>query len=88
MHPERKSVEVKSRMAPSLKKEAEKYLRSYDINISHGIKLFFQAVVQARGLPFDLRPNEETKEAMNEHKKGKLKTYDTYDEMMKDIDKE
>ncbi|MFI4937289.1 MAG: type II toxin-antitoxin system RelB/DinJ family antitoxin [Candidatus Berkiellales bacterium] len=88
MHPERKSIEVKSRMEPSLKAQAEKYLRNYDINISHGIKLFFQAVVQAKGLPFDLRPNKETQEAMDEHKKGKLKTYNTYDEMMKDIDKE
>lgn len=88
MHPEKKSVEVKSRMEPSLKREAEKYLHNYDINISHGIKLFFQAVVQAKGLPFDLRPNKETKEAMEEHKAGNLKTYDSYDEMMKDIDKE
>ena len=88
MHPERKSAEVKSRIEPSLKKKAQKYLGNYDIKISHGIKLFFQAVVEAKGLPFDLRPNKETHEAMEEHKKGKLKTYNTYDDMMKDIDKE
>jgi nucleoside-diphosphate-sugar epimerase len=35
-----------------------------------------------------LRPNKETRAAMEEHKAGKLKTYDNYDEMMKDIDKE
>ena len=88
MQPERKSSEVKARIEPSLKKEAEKYLHHYDIKISHGIKLFLQAVVQAKGLPFDLRPNIKTQEAMNEHKTEKLKNYDTYDEMMKDIDKE
>ncbi len=88
MQPERKSTEVKARIEPSLKKEAEKYLHNYDIKISHGIKLFFQAVVQAKGLPFDLRPSKETQAAIEEHKNKTLQTYDTYDDMMKDIDKE
>lgn len=88
MHSEKKSVEVKSRMEPSLKNKAEKYLRHYDINTSHAIKLFYMAVVQAKGLPFDLRPNIETQKAMKEHETGELDTYDTYDEMMKDIKKE
>lgn len=30
----------------------------------------------------------ETKEAMQEHKNGSLRTYDSYDEMMDDIEKE
>ena len=88
MQSERKSSEVKARIEPSLKREASKYLHNYDINISHGIKLFLQAVVQAKGLPFDLRPNKETLAAMEEHQTNQLKTYDNYDDMMKDIDKE
>jgi DNA-damage-inducible protein J len=88
MNPERKTAEVKARIEPSLKKAAEKYLKHYDISASHGIKLFFQAVVDAKGLPFDLRPSKETKEAMAEHKTGNLKTYSSYDDMMADIDSE
>ena len=88
MNPERKTAEVKARIEPSLKKDAEKYLHNYHITASQGIKLFFQAVVEAKGLPFDLRPNQETREAMKEHKKGNLQTYSSYDEMMEDIDKE
>ncbi len=87
-HIERKTEEVKARIEPSLKKAAEKYLRNYDLSTSHSIKLFFQAVVDAKGLPFDLRPNLETRKAMDEHKQGALKTYSSYDEMMGDIDLE
>lgn len=88
MNPERKTAEVKARIEPSLKKKAQKYLDVYDINTSHAIKLFFQAVVEAKGLPFDLRPNKETREAIEEHKTKKLKTYSSYQDMMKDIDEE
>lgn len=88
MHAERKTAEVKSRIEPSVKKEATKYLKQYDISLSHGIKLFLLEVVAAKGLPFDLRPNKETLAAMEEIEKGGLKTYSSYEDMMKDIDDE
>ena len=88
MMPERKTAEVKSRIEPSIKKEAARYLRQYDISLSHGIKLFLLEVVAAKGLPFDLRPNKETRAAIKEIEKGGLKTYSSYEDMMKDIDDE
>lgn len=84
---EKKTTEVKAHIEPSLKKKAEEYLRNYHITVSHSIKLFFQAVIEAKGLPFDLRPSQETLEAMEEHKTKNLKTYSSYEKMMKDIDK-
>lgn len=86
MNPERKTAEVKARIEPSLKKAAEKYLSNYHISASQGINLFFKAVVEAQGLPFDLRPNLETRKAIEELKQKDRKTYSTYEEMMNDID--
>lgn len=88
MNTEKKSVEVKARMAPSLKKDAERYLGNYQITASQAINFFYRAVVEAKGLPFDLRPNAKTLAAMDEHDRAALKTYSSYEDMMKDIDSE
>ena len=85
---ELKTVEVKARMEPSLKLKAEKYFNHYQLSTSQAINLFFQNVVATHGLPFDLRPSKQTKEAMDELKKGGLKGYTSYEDMMDDIDKE
>ena len=60
--------EIRSRIEPELKDEAQAVLNSVGLNISDAIRLFLRQVVATRGLPFDLReaPNATTQAAMLE----------------------
>lgn len=60
------STEIRSRIEPELKKEAQNVLNRFGLNLSDAIRLFLRQVVAAKGLPFDIRevPNTQTKAAM------------------------
>lgn len=62
------STEIRSRIEPELKEEAQEVLSNFGLNLSDAIRLFLRQVVAARGLPFELReiPNAQTKAAMLE----------------------
>jgi DNA-damage-inducible protein J len=60
--------EIRSRIEPELKDEAQAVLGRVGLNISDAIRLFLRQVVVARGLPFEVReyPNATTQAAMRE----------------------
>ena len=60
--------EIRSRIEPELKDEAQAALARVGLNISDAIRLFLRQVVVAKGLPFDVRedPNFVTQAAMLE----------------------
>ena len=90
---ERKTSEVKTRIEPSTKAKAVRYLDKYDMSLSHAIRLFLLKVVEQKGLPFDLRLKPGDREAIDEieyaiKNPDKVKTYSSLEEMYKDLDKD
>ncbi len=70
--------EIRSRIEPDLKDEAQAVLSRVGLNISDAIRLFLRQVVVARGLPFEVReyPNATTQAAMLEARQTRAR-YDT-----------
>jgi len=70
--------EIRSRIEPELKDEAQAVLSRVGLNISDAIRLFLRQVVAARGLPFEVReyPNATTQDAMLEARQAPAR-YDT-----------
>jgi DNA-damage-inducible protein J len=60
--------EIRSRIEPELKEEAQDVLSRVGLNISDAIRLFLRQVVAAKGLPFEVRevPNAASQAAMLE----------------------
>jgi DNA-damage-inducible protein J len=60
--------EIRSRIEPELKDEAQDVLSRVGLNISDAIRLFLRKVVAVKGLPFDIReiPNATTRAAILE----------------------
>ena len=79
--------EIRSRIEPDLKDEAQAVLSRVGLNISDAIRLFLRQVVVARGLPFDLRetPNATTQSAMLEARQTRAR-YDTAGDLIDGIE--
>ena len=62
------NTEIRSRIEPELKDEAQAVLNRFGLNLSDAVRLFLRQVVAVKGLPFDIRevPNAQTKAAMLE----------------------
>lgn len=60
--------EIRSRIEPELKDEAQEVLGRVGLNISDAIRLFLRQVVAVKGLPFEIRetPNATTRAAILE----------------------
>jgi DNA-damage-inducible protein J len=69
------SSEIRSRIEPELKEEAQDVLNRFGLNLSDAIRLFLRQVVAAKGLPFDIRevPNAQTKAAMLEARQARAR---------------
>lgn len=85
-----KSTEVRARIEPELKAEAESILKSIGLSTSELITMTMRQVVMLRGLPFTARiPNNETIAAIKEHEKNKkaevVISYDSVDSMFTEI---
>lgn len=90
MKPQRKTeatLEVKGRVLPSTKRDAEEVFRHYQLSTSQAINLFFHSVAESKSLCLNLKmPNKETIQAMDDVKKGVgLKKFDTAQEMLDDL---
>ena len=72
------TTEIRSRIEPDLKDEAQAVLSRVGLNISDAIRLFLRQVVAARGLPFEVKeiPNAATQAAMLEARQTRAR-YDT-----------
>jgi DNA-damage-inducible protein J len=80
---------VQARIDGEIEEEAAAALASMGLTISDAVRLMLTRVAQEHALPFDpLIPNAETFETMQEARHGKLKSFDTLDDLMADIDAE
>lgn len=83
-----KSVSVRARLEPGLKKETERILDELGINTTEAIRIFFKQVKLQKGLPFDLKiPNEITHQAIRDANSRKdLKEVKSTDDLFDDLD--
>ena len=82
------TTEIRSRIEPELKEEAQDILSRVGLNISDAIRLFLRQVVAARGLPFDVReiPNATTRAAMLEARQTRAR-YDTAKDLFDELER-
>lgn len=77
---------VHARVSPTLKKRAEGILARVGLNPSDAVRLLYSQVVEVQGLPFPVRiPNAETRKALAEARSGKLKGFDSVEELFADL---
>lgn len=80
------------RIEPNVKLKAEETLNDLGLSITEAINVFLNQVILNDGIPFEIkkpRYNKETIQAMEDTKNGKnlSKTFDSVDEMFKELDK-
>lgn len=79
---------IRVRLDKELKSEASEILSAMGLSISDLVRMTLTKLVNERDIPFSTYvPNKETIEAMNE-KPGELKTYSSFAELLKEVDKE
>ena len=82
-----KAATIHTRIDAELKQSAEKIIHALGLKPAQAINAFYAQIVQVRGLPFELKlPNEETIKAMKELDSGKVKTYDSMQDLWNEID--
>lgn len=85
-----KTAEVRARIEPKLKREANKVLSKLGLSESEGVRLLLKSLVLHKGLPYELKiPNEETAQAIEDARTGRnlSKPYTNIDEMFADLNK-
>lgn len=85
----KKTAMTHARLTPEVKAEAESILKKLGISISAAYEMFYRQIIAHNGLPFEMRiPTMETRQAMDEARKGKGgKKYNSVDEMFQDLSK-
>lgn len=79
---------IRVRLDKELKSEASEILSAMGLSISDLVRMTLTKLVNERDIPFSTYvPNKETIEAMNE-KPEELKTYSSFAELLKEVDKE
>ena len=75
------TVDVRFRVEPELKSEAEAVLKAVGLDVSTAIRLFLHCVVETGSMPIDFtRPNPTTIAAIKATKAGKV-TKTTLDDL-------
>jgi len=78
---------VQARIDDDVKKEATAVLAAMGLTVSDAVRLMLTRVAREHALPFDpLIPNPETIEAMKEARRGQLRSFDSVDDLMADLD--
>lgn len=86
-----KSDVLHIRVKPEVKEKAEKTLNLLGLSISEAINVFLNQVILNQGIPFKIenpKYNQKTIETLEDVKKEKnvSKTFNTVDEMFKELD--
>ena len=90
------STNINIRTDIPTKAKAEKLFQSLGINMTTAINMFLRKCIVTNGIPFDVNletPNKETIEAFKEIEEmkknpSKYKSYSSFEELLKDIDKD
>ena len=79
---------INARVAPGLKRSAERIFKSLGMTMTEAISIFLSQVVLNKGLPFPVRvPNAVTRQAIKRAKEGKGKRYHSVQELVDDLGK-
>ena len=76
---------VRARIDENIKNEASIVLASMGLTISDAFRMLLTRVANEKALPFNLVPNQKTIQAMKEAKNNKLKSFNTIDDLMADL---
>ena len=80
---------VRARIDENIKEEATVVLASMGLTVSEAMRLMLTRVAREKKLPFEpLIPNAQTIAAMKEARKGNLKSFDSIDDLMVDLNAE
>jgi DNA-damage-inducible protein J len=83
------SKTIQVRIPDDLKEEVGFILSEVGLTASDAINMFYKQIVLHRGIPFDIRiPNKKTIAAIEEVRSGKLESYDSIDELFKEVKNE
>ena len=77
---------VRARIDEDIKNEAAAVLASMGLTVSDAFRLMLTRVAAEKALPFDpLVPNAETVAAMRDARRGKVRSFETVDALMEDL---
>ena len=80
---------VRARIDEQIKEEATVVLASMGLTVSDAFRLMLTRIAKEKALPFEpLVPNAETIKAMKEARSGKLKSFDSMDALLEDLNEE
>jgi DNA-damage-inducible protein J len=77
---------VQARISGAIKEEASAVLATIGLTLSDAVRLLLTRIAHDHTLPFEpLIPNKKTIAAMKEARYGKLKSFDSVEALMKDL---
>ena len=77
---------VRARIDEDIKNEAAAVLASMGLTVSDAFRMMLTRVAAENALPFDpLVPNAETVAAMRDARRGKVRSFETVDALMEDL---
>jgi len=80
------NVVVKTRINGHIKDEAASVLASMGLTVSEAFRILLIRVATDKAIPFSpLVPNNETIEAITESRSGNLKSFDSIESLMEDL---
>jgi DNA-damage-inducible protein J len=78
---------VRARIDEHIKKQASAVLAAMGLTVSDAFRILLVRVAHDKALPFEpLVPNAETIAAIKEARRGNLPSFDTVDELIRDLD--
>lgn len=67
-----KTATIAVRIEPEVKRDVEKIFSTLGLSTAEAVNVFFRHVQLEKGIPFDVRiPNKETREAIEDSRKGR-----------------
>ena len=81
-----RTATARARITPEVKERAEHILHDLGLSVSGAFELFYRQVILNKGLPFDVRlPNEVTRHAIAESRKGNGKKFSNVEDLFEDL---
>jgi len=81
-----KTATARARINPKVKQKAEHILHDLGLSVSGAFEIFYRQVILNNGLPFRVKlPNEVTRKAIAESRKGHAKKFDNVDDLYEDL---
>jgi DNA-damage-inducible protein J len=82
-----KTATARARIRPDIKAKAERILNDLGLSVSAAFELYYRQIILNNGLPFDVRiPNEETRTAIEDARKGRGKKFKTAQALFEDLE--